>query len=149
MKWKVHFNLSENKWNYLKLCSNYDKPLVFVVFFQNIYGSRSLNVSHLVYFVPQNLKLGKLWTNTELPGAASVSLSVPALAQATWELTGGTWELRMRPQLLLSSFSLIYRGRRAREGLPGVLPTFMCPMKGQFHWIENESVRNCSQSNHI
>ncbi len=69
-----------------------------------MYRFRGLNAPHLVNFEPQNYKSGpeivKKMTHFKLPGAASELPIVPAQSQATWELTDGAWELRMRPQLV-------------------------------------------------
>ncbi len=50
----------------------------------------------------------QLWTHSELPGAVSVSSIVPAQSQATWVLTDGAWELRMRPQLVIQALGLVF-----------------------------------------
>ena len=46
-----------------------------------------------------SVKRDQVVTHSELPGAVSelpIVPIVPALSQASWELTDGAWELRMR-----------------------------------------------------
>ncbi len=56
LKWKLHFDSSENTSNHLRPHFKLDKPLILGVFFKKMYRFRCLKISHLVYFKHQNLK---------------------------------------------------------------------------------------------